>query len=236
MILPIKGLQKTSLVDYVPYVVSTIFLGFCPLRCTYCYNINLVKYAKKLPTISEESILNFLESRIEWIDGVCITGGEPCMHKELPSFIAKIKKLNSNFKIKLDTNGVNPGMLTELTTNKMIDYIAMDIKCPLEKYEQITQVKTDIVAIQESINIIKSCGVDYEFRTTAAPDLVSKDDFLEIGKLLKGSKRYYLQQFKTGTDTIDPAFKTKKSYSIDELQQLSDLIKDNFDSCKVRTL
>jgi len=139
--LTIKGLQKTTLVDYPNKVACTIFLPRCNFRCGFCYNKDLVIDYDRLPSIQEEEIINFLKEKKKWLDGVVFTGGEPTLHRELPNFIKKIKEMG--FLVKIDTNGTNPKMLKELIDNNIVDYIAMDIKAPLEKYDKITGVNVD---------------------------------------------------------------------------------------------
>jgi pyruvate formate lyase activating enzyme len=232
MVLPIKGMQKTSLIDYPPYVVSTLFVGYCDFRCPYCQNVDLVKQPKRLPTLPEQEILRFLESRKRWLDGVCITGGEPCIHKDLPNFIVKVKRLG--LKVKLDTNGTNPGMIRELIDKKLVDYIAMDIKAPLEKYDKVAKVKVSKKDIQKSINIMRASGIKYEFRTTVVPDLLTKKDILAIAKWLKGSKKYFLQQFRSDKGVLDKSYKNKKPYPSEELKKMADLARPYFEICEVR--
>src|SRR3989338_2765465 len=133
--LPIKGLQKTSLIDYPGKVVCTIFLAGCNFRCPYCQNPDLIENPDKLPDIKEEEIIGYLKKRRKWLDGICISGGEPTIHNGLVDFIKKIKE--ENFLVKLDTNGVNPNMIKELLNNELIDFISMDIKRSLDKYEKV---------------------------------------------------------------------------------------------------
>lgn len=232
MVLPIKGIQKTSLIDYPPYVASTLFVGYCDFRCPYCQNVDLVEKPEKLPDIPEQEILGFLKARKKWLDGVCITGGEPCIHKELPNFIAKIRRLA--LKVKLDTNGSNPKMIKELVDKKLVDYIAMDIKAPLAKYDKVAKVKVNKKDIQESINIIRESGVKYEFRTTVVPGLITREDILAIAKWLKGSKKYFLQQFRSDRGVLDKSYKNKRTYSPEKLKEFADLARPCFDICEVR--
>src|SRR3989338_3543069 len=143
----IKGLQKTTLVDFPTYIASTIFISSCNFKCGFCYNVDLVNDQKKLPIISEEEILQFLEKRKNVLDGVCITGGEPTLYKNLKNFIKKIKEIG--YKIKLDTNGTNPLLLKELIDEKLVDYVAMDIKSSKEKYNKAAGVPVDMKKVQE---------------------------------------------------------------------------------------
>lgn len=191
----ISGLQKTTLLDYPGHVASTIFFGGCNMRCPFCHNMNLVLGLNDDPTFSDEEVLNFLASRLGILDGVCITGGEPTLVPELPDFIRKIKNLG--LSVKLDTNGTNPEVLKNLVYDKLIDYVAMDIKSSLDNYATVCAVPNIRLApIRESIDfLINSQCVEYEFRTTVVSDYHTSNVMEEIGKLLQGAKRYYLQNF-----------------------------------------
>ncbi len=228
----IKGIQKTTLIDYPDNIAATIFVGRCNFRCPYCYNKDLVLDWEKLPTIKEEEVLDFLKERKKYLDGVVICGGEPTIYEDLPEFIKKIKKIG--LKVKLDTNGSNPTMLKELIEKGLVDYIAADIKAPLEKYELAAGTKVDKEKIRESVELIKRGKVMYEFRTTVLPEFFSKKDAKEIGEWLNGAKSYYLQQFRATENCIDPSFRNKKGYSLKELEELRDLIKNYFGVCEIR--
>ncbi len=214
----VKGLQKLSLIDFEPHTVATVFVGGCNFRCGYCHNPDLVLHFKKLKTIKEDELLSFLEKRKKWLDGVCITGGEPTLYTDLPFFISKIK--NKGFLVKLDTNGYNPLMIKRLIDGKLLDYIAMDVKTSLDDYENVVGVKVDINQIKKSIELIKNSGIDYEFRTTVVPGLITKENIMKIGKLLKGSKRYVLQNFRSNRDMIENRFKNIKPYKKEEIEDM----------------
>ena len=191
----ILGLQKTTLLDYPGKVASTIFTGGCNFRCPYCHNRDLVIPPSDVNAYTEDEIFTHLSQKKKVLDGVCISGGEPTLHKDLPEFISKIKELG--LLVKLDSNGTNPQMLKELVKNGLIDYVAMDIKHSKEKYNTIASMKTfDLSPIEESVDFLKEGHVDYEFRTTIVEELHSEADFIELAKMLKGAKRYYLQKFK----------------------------------------
>ncbi len=226
----IKGLQKTTLIDYPGKVACTIFTFGCDFRCSYCHNPELVDDDGTKP-INEKQILDFLKERKGFLDGVCITGGEPMLHKDLPDFISKIKKMG--FLVKLDTNGTNTRMLEELIDKNLIDYVAMDIKAPLEKYEDVVGVKINKENIQESIKLIREKAPDYEFRTTVVPGLLDKNSILEIGKWLKGTKRFCIQQFRP-IKTLDKTYREKKPYIREELIEFCNLLKPFFNECEIR--
>jgi len=226
-----KGVQKLTLLDYPGKIACTLFTFGCNFRCPYCHNPELV-FNDGTPEIPEEKILSFLEARVGFLEGVCITGGEPTLHDDLPEFIKKVKSFG--FFVKLDTNGTNPKMVKELIDKKLVDYIAMDIKAPLEKYDNVVRVKADKKKIDESVKIIKSFP-EYEFRTTILPDLLSKQDMIAIAKWLNGAKRFFIQQFKP-TKTLEKSFLEKKPYSKEELEEICKAIEPYFGVCKIRNV
>lgn len=213
----IGGIQKLSLVDYPGKTCAALFTIGCNMRCGYCHNPELVLPERYADTIPESDILKFLESRVDKLEGVVISGGEPTMHEDLPDFIARVKKLG--FLVKLDTNGTNPGMLESLFKNNLLDYVAMDIKGPLDKYQAIVAYPIDIDAIQKSIKLIKASSVDHEFRTTVVKSQLLPSDFDKIGRLVKGSPRYALQKF-LPRRTLNPKFRRETTYSDQEFEEL----------------
>lgn len=227
----IKGFQKLSLIEYPGKISAIVFLGKCDFSCHFCYNIDLVKNYEKLPDIPEKEVLDFLSTRKGLLDGIAITGGEPTLHKELPEFIKKIKDLG--FLVMLETNGSNPKMLKELIEKKLVDYIAMDIKAPLEKYDEVAGVKVNNKDIQDSVDFIRNSGIDYEFRTTVIPKHFKEEDALAIGKWLKGSKRFFLQQFRPDK-TLNEDYKKIEQYPPEKLKEFAEMIKSFFGSVKVR--
>lgn len=227
----IKGIQKTTLLDYPGKVASIIFLAGCNFRCPYCQNPSLIKGYKELPTIPEREVIEFLRGRRKWLDGVCITGGEPTLHEDLPSFIAEVKK--EGLLLKLDTNGSNPGMLERLLKEGLLDYIAMDIKAPLQRYAEVVKAKVDLKKIQKSVEIIRMSGLDYEFRTTIVPGLIGEEDIMDITNWIRGSKNYYLQQFRNH-DTLEESFREISPYKPEEIRQFAALASNSFEVCEVR--
>lgn len=206
----IKGLQKTSLVDYDGHVCATVFLAGCPLRCKFCHNPTLVHQHYKLPTISEEEFFSFLESRKGWLDAVCVTGGEPTIQPDLIEFMQKIK--DKGFKVKLDTMGINPDVVEKALP--VVDYIAMDIKAPYDSYCEIVQRQMDVSRVKKSIELIRNSGIDYEFRTTVVPGLHTVADVVMIAQSISGCKKYVLQNFKPGNNMTEeyshvPGFEQK---------------------------
>lgn len=203
----IGGFQKTSLVDFPGLVSSTIFLRGCNMRCQYCHNRQLIDGPSE--HIPFDNVLKYLEDRKGLIKGVCISGGEPTL-SDL-SFIKELKCIG--LKIKMDTNGTNPDVIREVLP--LVDYIAVDIKAPLEKYKEITQTKIDITKILETITIVKN--IPHEFRTTIQPDLLSPDDIAKIAKIVQGST-LVLQNFRPAPDMFNPNL--QKTYTRELAQKI----------------
>lgn len=190
----IAGIQKLTLVDFPGTVATTLFTQGCNFRCGFCHNPELVLKEKFTEMLSEREVFDFLESRIGKIFGVCITGGEPLLQSDLDKFITKIKALG--FLVKLDTNGSMPEKLAKIIEDGDVDYIAMDIKGPLSKYSLITKNPDIGGKIRTSIDLIMTSDLDYEFRTTVCHPYLDPVDFREeIGTLIEGAKRYFIQNF-----------------------------------------
>ncbi len=195
----IHGLQKMTLLDYPENIACTVFLGGCDFRCPFCHNYELVDGSAD-PAMSDEDFFSFLNTRRGLLDGVAITGGEPLLRNEIASFARRIKDMG--FKVKLDTNGYHPERLEELIKEELVDYVAMDIKNSLTKYGITTGIDNpDTTVITDSISLLMSASVPYEFRTTVVNELHEENDFEEIGNTIRGAKAYYLQKF-TERDTV----------------------------------
>ena len=189
----INGFEKLSLVDYPGYTAATVFTGACNMRCPFCHNAILVIDAKHQPIVEEQYVLDYLNKRKGIIDGLCITGGEPTLQKDLDKFIIKCRE--TGVKIKLDSNGTNPEILKSLIDQNLLDYVAMDIKNCKEKYSITANASIDLTKIQESIDILEASNVDHEFRTTLVKEFHTIDDIEKIAQWLDGTKKYYLQKF-----------------------------------------
>ena len=199
----IHGFAKLTLLDYPGRIAATVFTGGCNFRCPFCHNAILVLNPNAQPRIDENEILKELESRKNKLEGVCITGGEPTLCRDLPEFIAKVREMG--FLVKLDSNGTNPDMLEELINRRLIDFVAMDIKSSPEGYGKATGLKDiSMDNILRSTDLLMQSGIDYEFRTTVVDGIHTADDFKKIGIWLKGAKVYYLQQYKDSGDLIAP--------------------------------
>jgi pyruvate formate lyase activating enzyme len=233
-----RGWQKTSLIEYPGKVSTVLFSGGCNFRCPFCYNRELVLDPGKLPKITEDEVFALLSKRKGLYQAVMVTGGEPTMDATLPEFFRKVK--SHGLLTGLETNGTNPEMLKLLAKEKLLDYIAMDVKAPLspEKYAKACGVDDGKILenVRESIKIIMKSGIDYEFRTTIVPSLHTRDDILQIGKDLSGAKKYVLQQFSAEKDVIDLKGAGKGSYPDSFLREMCKEIKENFASCETRNL
>jgi pyruvate formate lyase activating enzyme len=195
----IVGLQKMTLLDFPGHVACTVFLGGCDFRCPFCHNFELVLGTS--PTVmEEEELLAFLKKRFGLLDGVAITGGEPCLHPGLPELMKKIHDLG--FQVKLDTNGAHPALLRAILEQGLADYVAMDIKNSPESYARTVGLKEiDLAPIRESVSLLMEGRTDYEFRTTVVKELHTAEDFERIGPWIAGSRRYFLQAF-TDRDSV----------------------------------
>jgi len=226
----IGGFQKFSMIDYPEKFSAIVFTQGCNFRCPYCHNPELLLQTSD-SLIKESLVFDFLKTRIGKLDAVVVSGGEPCLQSDLVSFVQKIKDMG--FLVKLDTNGSFPDKLQELINLKLVDYIAMDIKAPIEKYKEITNSAIDTYNILRSIDIIINSNIDHEFRTTIVKSQLSEQDILQIGELIKSAKRYFLQKF-IPLKTLDKNFAKQESYLDKELID----IKTNFEeynfTCLVR--
>jgi len=241
----IGGLQKLTLIDFPGKLACTVFLISCPFRCPFCHNSELVlpELIAKQPRISQKEFFNFLKEKKGLLEGVCITGGEPTANSDLPEFCKEIKEMG--FLVKLDTDGYDPEMMKKLIDEKLIDYLALDVKAPKEKYGRLIGIENEafvekiVKNIERSVEILKEGKIDYEFRTTVVPTLLEKEDILKIGKWLSslspGQKlpKYYLQNFRP-EKTLDPSFEKIKPYPQEYLLEIQRAISPFFEVCQVR--
>ncbi len=228
----IRGIFNTSLIDYPGKIVSTIFFNRCNFRCPFCHNPELVLDKDKNDPIDPDTILGYLEKKKKWLDGVCLTGGEPTMHKGLEEFIKNIKE--RGFLVKLDTNGTNPGIVETLIKKELVDYIAMDIKAHYDDYDNVAKVKVNKENIKKSVETIRNSRIDYEFRTTVVPPYFKKDDLIKICKWLKGSRRYVLQQFRNDTAILDMTLANTQAYTPEKLEEFKETASKYFKTCEIR--
>lgn len=188
------GFQKMTVLDYPGHIACTAFTGGCNLRCPFCHNASLVTELVSSATIEEAEILSFLEKRKGLLDGIAITGGEPLLHPDIPAFIKEVKALG--FSVKLDTNGCYPAVLKQLVEEKLVDYVAVDIKnCP-EKYAETVGVPDfDLAPVLETVAYLKTDPVEYEFRTTVVKEFHTEEDMRKIADWIAGTQHYFLQNF-----------------------------------------
>lgn len=212
----IGGFQKMTMLDFPGKVACTMFTYGCNLRCPFCHNASLVICDAEL--ICKDEILSYLNKRKGILDGICISGGEPLLQKDIIELMREIKKIG--LQIKLDTNGAYPDKLKEIIELGLVDYIAMDIKNSKEKYALTTGVEgIDITPFERSVEIIKNSGVDYEFRTTVVRELHDKSDMEKIGKWLNGAKRYFLQSFVDSGELIGEGFSAHDKTTLEAFSQ-----------------
>jgi len=191
----IQGLEKMSLVDYDGFVSATVFTGGCNFRCPFCHNSSLVLDSANLPVLSVEEVLSYLKKRKGLLDGVCVSGGEPTLNKDLPDFIRNLKDIG--YSVKLDTNGTNPDMIKLLFEQNLIDYVAMDIKNSQSDYAEIIGFSNyNLQNVIKSVDFLMNSGINYEFRTTLIKEFHSKQNIIDISKWIKGANKYFLQKFK----------------------------------------
>ncbi|MHA1186419.1 MAG: anaerobic ribonucleoside-triphosphate reductase activating protein [Candidatus Heimdallarchaeota archaeon] len=231
--LEIKGYRQSSLLEWPGLIVDSIFLAGCNFRCPYCHNPDLVAL-DIVDSYDINEVLAEIEKRAKtkWLDGVSITGGEPAMSKRLPEFLKITKEMG--LKTKIDTNGSFPGVVQKLIDEELIDYVAMDVKAAPEKYHLAAGKKVDIKSIKKTIAIIIDSGIDHEFRTTVVPGIVDVEkDISKIAKMIKGAKRYYLQQFRP-IRCLDKEFEKLVPYNLGLLEEAVEKIKSKFEVCEVR--
>lgn len=215
----IDGFDKLTLLNYPDKVACTIFTKGCNFKCPFCHNSSLISLDKENDKYKE--VISYLNKRKGILDGVCITGGEPLIHKSIKDLIKEIKDMG--FLVKLDTNGSNPVMLKELIDEKLIDYVAMDIKNTFDKYEETIGCKTNIDNIKKSIDVIESSNIDYEFRTTIVKELHTLDDIKGIVNMIDKKSKYYIQNFRNSDGVLN---KKLNGFKIEELENLQKEIKN----------
>lgn len=228
----VTGIQKLTLLDYPGVVACTVFTAGCNFRCPFCHNAMLV-----LPEqiddecLTDDEVFGFLKKRRGVLDGVAVTGGEPLMHADMPEFLARVKELG--YKIKLDTNGSNPELLSEIVKNKLVDRVAMDIKNAPEEYARTIGLKSfDIAPVERSKEMLLRGDIDYEFRTTVVKGIHTKESLIGAAKWIKGAREYYLQQFKDSGNLILPD--GLSAYDEKQMHALADAVRDYVPTVEVR--
>lgn len=225
----IKGLQKTTLLDFPEKVACTVFTGGCNFRCPFCHNASLVLAPTEVTDISEQEFFSFLDRRRGILDGVCVTGGEPLLQQDIIPFLEHIHSLG--FSIKLDTNGWYYDKLKNIISLGLIDYVAMDIKNTREKYALTAGIPSVSEDVFRSIDLIMSCGLPYEFRTTVVRELHTMEDIRDIAVSIKGASQYYLQCFKDSGDLIGTGY---SAHSEDTMRSMLEIIRPYVGKCALR--
>ncbi|MEM0372922.1 MAG: anaerobic ribonucleoside-triphosphate reductase activating protein [archaeon] len=229
-----SGMQEISLIEYPGKTATIVFTPGCNFRCPYCYNRKLVLEPGRTKKISEESVISFLKKKKKWIDAVVVTGGEPTIHGDLPTFFKRVKKLG--FLTGLETNGSNASMMKYIIKNKLVDFVGMDFKAPpnWEKYKKAAGIKNKnyFENVLKTADFLKKSKINHEFRTTVVPGITSESDVAEIAKHLKNAGVYVLQQFMPIT-TIDRKLERVKPYSSAELERMKTVASKHV-RCEVR--
>lgn len=225
-----SGFQKLTLLDFPGHVACTLFTAGCNFRCPFCHNAALVTHIDNSHYFSEEEILTYLKKRAGIMDGVCITGGEPLMHKDLPEFIAKVKALG--YKVKIDTNGSYPERLAELIDSGNIDYVAMDIKNSKEKYfETAVCAEQDFEGVLKSVELLKQGKINFEFRTTVVKEYHTVEDIKQISEWIAPVNKYFLQNF---TDSGDLIKNNLSAHSRETLEFMRSAAKEAIPNVEIR--
>jgi pyruvate formate lyase activating enzyme len=226
----IKGIEKFSSRDFPGHISSTVFLGGCTFRCPYCHNADLVLRPETIPTMAADYFLSYLDGRQGWLEGICFTGGEPLLHDDLEDLIRVVRE--RRLLVKVDTNGSFPDRLEGLLALGLVDWVALDIKAPLERYREVTRSNVDVEKVVRSADVIRASGVKAILRTTVVPGLVGKEDVVKIGEWLQGAPLYVIQQFVPRT-TIDPAYLEVKPYGRSGLDEIAAAAKPFFGEVRI---
>lgn len=232
----ILGLQKLTLLDYPGRLAAILFLGGCNFRCPFCQNRSLVLAPHTLPEIHPEELSAFLKKRSGMLDGICVTGGEPTLHADLPDLFRQIH--DAGYLAKLDTNGTNPEMLRYLLDEKLVDYVAMDIKAGRNNYGMVCgmeqpAVNTHLIHIQESAALLMNSSIEYEFRTTLVKGLHTADDITDISDWINGCRAWYLQSFRDCPEVL-LEHHTFSAFSDEELKHLLFLAQKKIPAAEIR--
>jgi len=225
LFLLIAGFQKNSFVDYPGEICAVVFTPYCNFNCVYCHNAHILK--KDTPLLDEQSVFDFLEKRSGVLGAVVISGGEPTLQQNLEPFVQRVREMG--YRVKLDTNGTKPGVIQSLLSKNLLDYVAMDVKAPLEKYDQIAQAAVDLDALQKSIALLRNSAIPHEYRLTFAPQLTS-EDAVNAALLVKGCKRFYLQQYRPRSEE-DP-----KAHAPEYVRATAAQIRQAIGNCTLRGL
>lgn len=227
----IKGLQKTTLLDFPGKVACTVFTGGCNFRCPFCHNASLVTHLQDSPTLEAEEVLAYIKKRKGILDGVCITGGEPLLQKDLEEFCQAIH--DAGLLVKLDTNGAEHARLREMLAKRLVDYVAMDIKNAKSEYARTCGLPAFPEGVAQSVELLMTSGIPYEFRTTVVRELHTEQNMRELAEWIAGADRYFLQGFTDSGDLIGDGL---SAYTEEEMQHLLSLVKPYVPSAEIRGL
>ncbi len=214
----IGGFQRFSLIDYPGKVACVIFTQGCNFRCPFCHNRELVAAPDFRDPFPDSSVLDFLRGRVGRLEGVVITGGEPTLQPDLADFVRAVKEMG--FRVKLDTNGSVPEVLARLLDEKLVDYVAMDIKASPDKYGRVCAVPVDLDQIKTSIRLILESGVDHQFRTTMVKPFLKEEDLIDISSLIQSSPHYVLQEFSPTEAILDRSLLDQGHYTSEEVEDM----------------
>ena len=225
-----KGLEKFAPLDFPGFISSTVFLGGCNFRCPYCHNADLVLRPETLATMPLDYFVTYLDSRTGWLEGVCVSGGEPLIDDDLEVLLGVIK--DRNLLVKLDTNGTRPERLEDLIGTRLVDHVAMDVKAPLARYRQVTRADVSEDDIVRSIEVVRSSRLPYLFRTTVVPGLVGEKDLLEIAQMLHGASLFQIQRF-SGRNPIDRSFLEVRPFPPEDISRMAERVRPYFGEVRV---
>jgi pyruvate formate lyase activating enzyme len=229
----VKGWVKTSLLDFPGRIAASLFTGGCNFRCPNCHNAELVLHPQWLADLPEGEIWAFLEQRRGLLDGVVLSGGEPTLQPDLLAFAARLHRLG--FLVKLDTNGYLPDVLQQAIEDRLVDYVAMDVKASPPKYTEAAGTPVDTARVARSIDILLGSDIEYEFRTTVVPGILDEEDVVRIGEWIASARAYYLQQF-VPRNTLDPAMLQQEPYPADRIRAMAELVEPYVQLVQLRGL
>lgn len=231
----IKGFDQMSLLDWDGMVATTLYLSGCNFRCPYCHNSALVISPDQYESVPIDEILEYVRKHSDFLDGVVVTGGEPCTHSTVPELLREIK--GTGLRAKLDTNGSFPSVLEVLIDEELVDYVAMDVKAPLdfESYQKSAGITDErmLDKVRDSVDLLMDARVDYEFRITVVPALHRASDLKRIGESLRGAARFVLQSY-VPRDTLDPTFEDERPYDLERLEEFREMLAPMFAECLIR--
>jgi len=220
----LKGFIETSFVDWPGRSCAVVFTGGCNFRCPFCHNHPLVTRPHDMDDIDQDAVISRLESLKKWLGGVCVTGGEPTLHRDLPVLLSRLRK--TGLAVKLDTNGTNPDLLRELIGQGLVDMIDMDVKAQLdaERYAAAAGMDVDIGVVRQSISLISGSSLPHRFRMTVVPGLHDREDIIRWKDCLPPGSELKLQSFRPG-ETLDPAFAALTPFTDSEFAALEEIIR-----------